>query len=116
MIGLLLIGGALAVPPTPFADARAMLEQIKAVKNGTAVIVPVDAAPVPTLCYQIDDVDAYVLAVHTPGVGLESVDGPRGPTVADTVALLPVESEWAAVDPESVGACPVAVAAVDVEP
>ena len=96
-MGLLLVASAYAVP-SAFDDARRMLTSILEEKNGDP----------PSLCWEADGNDAVVLTVVAPDGTREPVAGPRGPTLNDTLAMLPEESPWYGVDPLTVEQCPAA--------
>ena len=97
MMSLLLVASAYAMP-SAFDDARKMLTSILEEKNG---------APA-TLCWEADDNDAVVLVAVSADSTREPIAGPRGPTLDDTLAMLPEGSPWYGVDPSTVTQCPAA--------
>ena len=92
-VGLLLVASAYAVP-SAFDDARRMLTSILDEKNSAG-----------SLCWEADDVDAVVLVAVASDGTREPIAGPRGPTLGDTVAMLPEGSPWHGVDPSTVAEC-----------
>ena len=60
----------------------------------------------PRICWEADDVDAIVLVSIGSDGATESIDGPRGPTISDTVELLDPASPWYGVNADDVGPCP----------
>ena len=73
MIGALLAAAVAVASP----GAREVLAGLLAAKlNG------------PRICWEADDVDAIVLVSIGSDGATESIDGPRGPTISDTVELL----------------------------
>lgn len=96
MMSLLLVASAYA-SPSAFDDARRMLTSILDEKNSAG-----------SLCWESDDNDAVVLVAVSADSTREPIAGPRGPTLNDTLAMLPEGSPWYGVDPSTVEQCPAA--------
>jgi hypothetical protein len=96
ILGLLLVATAHA-DPSAFSEAREMLTSILAEKTSTKT----------SLCWESGDSNSVILVTVDGDGTREALGGPRGPTMEDTLAMLPETSVWYGADPKTITECPV---------